>query len=224
MSMIEPLPPIDMQRFTREIESFFWDWLYATKSKHAEWWERCTGQMWMKFLSIARRYSVPMTLELLRMFRATFLYDSIAMRLHNDLDMNGEFKNYVRERGVRAKRKVRRNFRRRIDKGLGDTDYLAIERTARLGTQVLNRVQYLLDSPNHRFFDMLGKAAFAVRSCCGSSPSQPAFTSSPSLPSPPGWPFSSARSACHPSSPSWCPIRSTRWGLHSAFWSCSAKS
>jgi hypothetical protein len=96
------------------------------------------------------------------MFRATFLYDSIAMRLYNDLDMNAEFDNYVRERGLRAKGNVRRNLRRRVDRGLSNTDYLTIERTVRLGTQVLNRVQYLLDSPDHRFFDMLGKAAFAV--------------------------------------------------------------
>ena len=49
-----------------------------------------------------------------------------------------------------------------MDKGLPNTDYLAIERTTHLGKQVLNRVQYLLDSPDHRFFDMLGKAAFAL--------------------------------------------------------------
>lgn len=162
MAMIEPLPPVDLERLTREIEAFFWDWLYASKSDHAEWWERCTGQMWMKFLGIARRYAIPINLDTLRMFRATFLYDSIAFRLHKDLDMNGEFKNYVRERGKRAKRSVRRALKKRIDDGPFDRDYLVMEGLARLTRQFVNRVQHELDSPHHRFFDMLGKAAYGI--------------------------------------------------------------
>jgi ubiquinone biosynthesis protein len=162
MTLLEPLPPIDLEKLTREIEAFFWDWLYATKSAHAEWWERCTGQMWMKFLSIARRYAIPINLDTLRMFRATFLYDSIAFRLHKDLDMNGEFKEYVRERGSRTRKKVRRALRRRVEKGLDDRDYIVMQRLARLGRQFINRVQHELDSPHHRFFDMLGKAAYGV--------------------------------------------------------------
>ncbi len=162
MSMIEPLPPVDLERLTREIEAFFWDWFYATESKHAEWWERCTGQMWMKFLGIARRYGIAINVDTLRMFRATFLYDSIAMRLHNKLDMNGEFKAYVRERGERAKRSVRRALRNRLDKGPSTRDYLVIEDLGRLTRQFGNRVQHILDSPDHRFFDMLGKAAYGI--------------------------------------------------------------
>jgi ubiquinone biosynthesis protein len=162
MSMLEPLPPVDLERLTREIEAFFWDWVYATESKHAQWWERCTGQMWMKFLGIARRYAIPINLDTLRMFRATFLYDSIAMRLHNDLDMNSEFKDYVRERGLRARKTVRRALRSRLDRGPTNRDYLVIEDLARLSRQFANRVQHALDSPPHRFFDMLGKAAYGV--------------------------------------------------------------
>lgn len=162
MAMIEPLPPVDLERLTREIEAFFWDWLYASKSDHAEWWERCTGQMWMKFLSIARRYAIPINIDTLRMFRATFLYDSIAFRLHKDLDMNGEFENYVRERGQRAKKSVRRAIRKRVDDGPFNRDYIVFEDLARLTRQFLNRVQHELDSPHHRFFDMLGKAAYGV--------------------------------------------------------------
>jgi ubiquinone biosynthesis protein len=162
MAMIEPLPPVDLERLTREIEAFFWDWFYATESHHADWWERCTGQMWMKFLGIARRYAIPINVDTLRMFRATFLYDSIAMRLHNKLDMNGEFKAYVRERGLRAKRSLRKSLRGRLDKGPTRRDYLVIEDLTRLSRQFVNRVQHALDSPDHRFFDMLGKAAYGV--------------------------------------------------------------
>jgi ubiquinone biosynthesis protein len=162
MSLVEPLPPVDLERLWREVEAFFWDWLYASESDHAEWWERATGQMWMKFLGIARRYGVPVNLDTLRMFRATFLYDSIAMRLWKDLDMNGEFKEYVRERGLRVRKRLRRRIRRRVDRGLTNRDYLVIQNLTRLGRQVLNRVQRTLDDPNHRFFDMLGKAAFGV--------------------------------------------------------------
>jgi predicted unusual protein kinase regulating ubiquinone biosynthesis (AarF/ABC1/UbiB family) len=162
IAILEPLPPIDIDRLTKEMEALYWDWLYATKSKHAEWWERCTGNMWMRFIGLARRHNVPMNLDTLRLFRATFLYDSIAMRLWNGLNMSREYMQYSRERGRRARKRVRRLIKRRIEEGPTNRDYLRIEDTWRFWQQLYNRIQHSLDNPDHRFSNMLGKAAFGV--------------------------------------------------------------
>jgi predicted unusual protein kinase regulating ubiquinone biosynthesis (AarF/ABC1/UbiB family) len=162
ISVLEPLPPIDIHRFRKEFEALFWEWLHASKSTHAEWWERCTGQMWMKFIGITRRYNVPMNVDTLRLFRATFLYDSMAMRLWNDLDMNNEYITYAKERGRRARKRVRKALRRRLQDGPKFLDYVRIEDTGRFANQVANRLQYMVDSPDTRFASVLGKAAFSV--------------------------------------------------------------
>ncbi len=162
ISMLEPLPPIDLDRFTKDIEALYWDWLYATKSRHAKWWERATGELWMKVLDVARRYKVAVNLDILRMFRATFLYDSTAMRLWDGLNLNREYRTYSKERGRRARRRIRRNVRRRMERGPTSADYLALQDMARLMNQVVNRAQHFLDSPAHRFAGMIGKAAFGV--------------------------------------------------------------
>jgi ubiquinone biosynthesis protein len=162
ISMLEPLPPIDLERFTRDIEALYWDWLYATKSRHAAWWERATGELWVKVLDVARRYKVPVNLDILRMFRATFLYDSVAMRLWDGLNLNREYRAYSRERGRRARRRIRRSLRRRMERGPTRADYLALQDFGRLLTQIMNRGQHFLDSPAHRFAGMIGKAAFGV--------------------------------------------------------------
>lgn len=162
IALLEPLPPIDIDRFTKEMEALYWDWLYATKSKNSEWWERCTGQMWLKFIGLSRRYNVPMNLETLRLFRATFLYDSIAMRLWESLDMSREYIAYSKERGRRARKRVRQSIRRRLEKGPTKRDYLQLEDLWRFSNQMMNRAQHFLDSPNHRFASMLSKAAFSI--------------------------------------------------------------
>jgi ubiquinone biosynthesis protein len=162
IAILEPLPPIDIDRFTKEMEAMYWEWLYATKSKHAEWWERCSGYMWMHFIGLSRRHNVPMNLDTLRLFRATFLYDSIAMRLWNGLDTNREYMKYSQERGRRARKRMRRTIARRIDKGPTNRDYLRIGDFVRFTAQLMNRIQHSLDNPDHRFSKMLGKAAFGV--------------------------------------------------------------
>ncbi|MFO0728219.1 MAG: AarF/UbiB family protein [Myxococcota bacterium] len=162
IALLEPLPPIDTARFQKEMEALYWSWLYATKSKHSEWWERCSGQMWLKFIALSRRYNVPMTLDTLRMFRATFLYDSISVRLWNKLDLNREYFDYAKKRGRDAKKRVQGAIMRRLTEGPTGRDYLAIERLGQFVSQTQRVIQHAVDNPVRRFSGMLGKAAFAA--------------------------------------------------------------
>jgi ubiquinone biosynthesis protein len=162
LSMLEPLPPIDLDKFTKEVEGVFWDWLYATKSRHSEWWERTSGELWARIIDVARRFRISVPLDVLRIFRATKVYDDAAMRMWTAVDPSREFRVYSRERGVRARREVRRSLRRRLERGPRSADYLQIEDMSRLLNQLASRGQHILDRPAHRFTGMVSKAAFGV--------------------------------------------------------------
>jgi ubiquinone biosynthesis protein len=161
LAILEPLPPINVEDFSREIELMFWDWVYAMNSDHSEWWEKASGVLWMKFADAARRYQAPMSSEIVRIFRATFLYDTMIFRLWNSLDMKEEFKRYRNQAGRRTKRRIRREFWRRVEKGLTNSDYLEIDDLWHLGRQIVGRMQHYMDTPAPNFAREIGKLSYA---------------------------------------------------------------
>ncbi|MCC7383294.1 MAG: hypothetical protein IT384_15770 [Deltaproteobacteria bacterium] len=162
IALMEPLPPVDIHRLTKELESLYWDWLYALKSQHAEWWERATGVLWLKLVSTARRYNVPMSLDTLRMFRTIFALDAVMYRLWSKLDPSREYWKYRKAAGRRAKKRVVRAIKSRLIHGLSGDDYMKIEEFWRMGDKLTARIQERLDTPDRRFMNMLGKAAFGA--------------------------------------------------------------
>lgn len=162
VEILEPLPHLDAERFAREIELMFWDWVYAMDSDHAAWWEKASGLLWMKFAGIAHRYQAYMTAEIVRIFRATFIYDTTIFRLSVSLDQRTEFRDYAKRAGKRAKRRVRRAFWRRIEHGLQNEDYVEIARLWHMGEQIQHRVQRFLDQPAPNFAREIGKIAYGV--------------------------------------------------------------
>lgn len=162
ISLMEPLPPIDLHRFTKEVEGHYRDWLYALKSDHSEWWERSSGVLWLRLVSVAQRYSVPFSLDTLRLFRTIFAADAIMYRLWARLDREEEFRKYRLNAGLRAKKRVLKAVRKRVRDGLQPDDYLRIEELWRMSNQIDQWIQHRLDTPTHRFADALSKAAFGV--------------------------------------------------------------
>jgi ubiquinone biosynthesis protein len=162
ISLLEPLPPIDLDKFIKEVEALYWDWLYALTDPDAEWWEKASGMMWMNFVGIARNYNIPMNLDTLRLFRATFLYDTIMYRLWREMDLDKEYQHYHKLAAKRSKRRVRKAIRRRVEDGFQVKDYMRMEEMLRMGRQALGRIQHVLDTPSHNFSHMLGKAAFGI--------------------------------------------------------------
>lgn len=162
VAILEPLPPLDVEAFSREIELMFWDWIHAMNSEHSVWWEKASGLLWMKFADAARRYQAPMSSEIVRIFRATFLYDTTVFRLWEQLDMRDEFRRYQRQAGKRAKRRIRRAFWRRVEDGLSNSDYIEIGDLVHMGKQIVDRVQHFLDEPAPAFAREIGKLSYGV--------------------------------------------------------------
>lgn len=162
IAILEPLPHLDVDGFSREIELMFWDWVYAMNSEHSAWWEKASGRLWMRFAGIARRYQAYMSSEIVRIFRATFIYDTTIFRLSISLDQRDEFRRYQRKAGRRARKRIRRAFWKRIEHGLQSEDYVQIGNIWNMGQQVLGRVQNYLDTPSPNFAREIGKLSYAV--------------------------------------------------------------
>src|SRR5262249_49237251 len=51
-----PLPPVDVERVSKEFEEIYADWVYAQRSTDAEWWERSSAHAWLRYIEIARKF------------------------------------------------------------------------------------------------------------------------------------------------------------------------
>jgi ubiquinone biosynthesis protein len=159
ISFSGPLPPVDVERLGKEVEQIYADWLYAQKSKDAEWWERSTAQAWLRYIEVARKFGVPVGLETIQFFRATFLYDSIVTRLDKDIDLAREYKGYVEEAATEARQRVKRSLKKRM-LGPTDMDYLQIEQLTDSAAQFLFQVQRNIENPIIHFRNIVGKIAY----------------------------------------------------------------
>jgi predicted unusual protein kinase regulating ubiquinone biosynthesis (AarF/ABC1/UbiB family) len=156
-----PLPPLDVERLGKAVEQIYADWLYAQKSKDAEWWERSTAQAWLRYIEVARKFGVPVGLETIQFFRATFLYDSIVTRLDKDIDLAREYKGYAVQAAREARQRVRRSIRKRF-RGPTDMDYLQIEQLTDSAAQFLFQMQRNIENPIYHFRNIVGKIAYIV--------------------------------------------------------------
>ncbi len=162
LALLEPLPPIDVDALTRDVERVFADSLQALKSPSSEWWERTSAGVWIGFLRMARKYHLRIHLEILRMIRSTLLYDTLAARLYAGLDIYQEYRRYRRQMAKAARRRFRRRTRRLFKRGLDDRLFLRLEELGDLGERLVYRMERLADAPKYSFASLAGKAVFAL--------------------------------------------------------------
>jgi ubiquinone biosynthesis protein len=159
ISFTGPLPPLDVDRFGKEVEQIYTDWVYAQKNRGSEWWERSTGQAWLRYIEVARKFGVPMSLETIQFFRATFLYDTIVARLDRNIDLAEAYREYIQEAEKEARLRVRKSVKKRL-LGPTDMDYLQIEQLTDSATQFLFQVQRNIETPIVHFRNIVGKLSY----------------------------------------------------------------
>ncbi len=162
LALLEPLPPIDVDALARDVEDVFGESIRALKSSSSEWWERTSAGVWIGFLKMARKYHLQVHLDILRMIRSTLLYDTLAVRLHKDLDIYQEYRRYRKQLAKAAQRRFRRRVRRFFKRGLDDRLFLRLEELSDLGQRLVYRAERLADAPSYKFSYLAGKAVFAV--------------------------------------------------------------
>ena len=162
LAILEPLPPIDVDEFSKRIEGIFWQDLYAFKSKHSEWWERTSAKIWIRFLTLAREYNIPLNLNTLKMIRSTLLYETIAARLYPEVNAYKEHRVFNKSAGKRARKRVHKEVLKFLFKGPSNENYLAIEQVADMANRTIYLAQRWLDSPPFQFSNLVDKASMAI--------------------------------------------------------------
>ena len=159
LSLLGPLPPLDVEGIRHEFEKIYSDAVYAMRAKDAEWWERSAAQGWLRFMEVARQYSIPAGADTIQFFRTTFAYDAVIMRLHPDMDVTKEWESYVKQAAKEARTRVQKGMRERR-RGLTDMDYLKLEEFGDTMNQLVFRLQRNIENPIIHFRNIVGKLAY----------------------------------------------------------------
>jgi predicted unusual protein kinase regulating ubiquinone biosynthesis (AarF/ABC1/UbiB family) len=159
LSLGGPLPPMDVDRIRGEMEKIYADWVYAMNSKDAEWWEKSSGQAWLRFMEVAREFNMPANYESIQFFRTSFSYDSIITRLNKDINIVKEYETYARQAGKEARDRVKQSLRQRLC-GPTDFDYLQLEEFGDMLAQSFFQLQRSIENPIFQFKNIVGKIAY----------------------------------------------------------------
>ena len=164
LHLLEPLPPIDVGEFARELQQVFRQQQYGIRSKQAQWYERCTSGVFIEMIGLSRKYSIPMNADVLRIARANLLYDTLASRLDGTVTSEKVYKRFAVDMGRQARKRVRRALHRRLAGGLAPGDYLALERTVDTGERLMYRLQRFLQTPGLKLPYLVEKWVYAASS------------------------------------------------------------
>lgn len=160
IAMLEPLPHFDVDSFSTSLMNIFREVFIAHKSTHAPWYDKCSGGMWMKVIALSRKYHLPMTLDTVRMFRASFIYDSIIYRLAPDLDSQVDFRKWSERYNRKNKQRALNEARARL-LGQNDADFTWQAEMNSTMERALHRFRRFLDQPSYDFALTIDKAAYS---------------------------------------------------------------
>ncbi|MDV3347418.1 AarF/ABC1/UbiB kinase family protein [Leptothoe sp. LEGE 181152] len=159
ISVLEPLPPIDVDSFERELELIYWQVVFAFESKHAEWWERTSMTAWLGVMKLAGKYQIPVARDTLNLVRATLLYDTIVMRLDSKIDSIKLLTKYLKSMGKQSRKRIRKQSRNLFNQ---EQSYTQLEEWFRLADTARNRLEQFLDFPKYTFTSLVDKLSYAV--------------------------------------------------------------
>lgn len=162
MILLEPLPPIDTIKYTKDLEAAYWKFIYALESKHFEWWERTSAGMWLSFVRVARENNITMNIHVLRMIRARLLYDTIVGRLSPKIDHVKEYHKFTRYRAGAARKRVEKRIRQLFQQGIEDRLYMQIEEIADTSERLFHKLQRFLSTPMLKFNAVLDKSVYSL--------------------------------------------------------------
>lgn len=147
INLMEPLPPIDLDSLRRRLENEWWKGFYGIKSKHAGWQERTSFRLWTALFREVRRFGIPMPLNVLRMIRATLLYDSVAARIYPEINVFKEYRKYYDGYAERIQREMQCSILRQLWFGPDPVNYVRARRLIDVGDLLLRQAQHFLRRP-----------------------------------------------------------------------------
>ena len=160
LSLMEPFQPVDLPFLIKYAEEEYMHVLHTfnTPAEYTEYWERTSARQWFVMIRTAQKFNLPMNLHMLRMIRSTLLYDSIVLRLDNQLDRYQEYTDFMKYRA----KFVNRRWRKRLRENTGDNIFLNVEELGNTFNDLMIRVQSLLSRPVVSLGSTVNKWVFTV--------------------------------------------------------------
>jgi ubiquinone biosynthesis protein len=160
LNLMEPLPPVDVPALVKHAQEEYLRVLHTfnTPAEYTQYWERTSARQWFVLIRVAQKFNLPMNLHMLRMIRATLLYDSIVLRLDNRLDRYHEYTEFMKVRAQLVKRK----WRRKLRNNAGDGVFLNIEDLGNTFNDLMIRAQTILSKPIVNLGSTINKWVFAT--------------------------------------------------------------
>jgi ubiquinone biosynthesis protein len=145
ISLLEPMPPVDISDLVKQAQGEYMRVLHTfnTPAEYTEYWERTSARQWLALIRVARKFNLPLNLHMLRMIRATLLYDSIVLRLDNHLDRYFEYTQFMKDRALLVKDK----WRKRLKERSGDGLFLSLDELGKTVDDLMIRAQTTLGRP-----------------------------------------------------------------------------
>jgi ubiquinone biosynthesis protein len=106
LAMLSPLPYIDLEAMRYRLELALWRANLPSLVEGAAWWERTSIGLWLSIVEVTADFQIPGNVDMLRGVRATLLYDTLACRLHPELDRPAEIRRWYRRAAKRMRRRV----------------------------------------------------------------------------------------------------------------------
>jgi ubiquinone biosynthesis protein len=160
VSLMEPLPPVDVPALIKETQNEYMRVLHTfnTPAEYTQYWERTSARQWLVIMRIAQKFNLPVNLHMLRMIRATLLYDSIVLRLDTRLDRYYEYTQFMKDRA----RLVKKKWRERLRENSGDGLFLHLEELGKSFNDIMIRTQTTLGRPIVNLGSTVDKWVFTV--------------------------------------------------------------
>lgn len=160
--LLEPLPPIDLIELIQELETYNWQLLYSLEaSPHSvTWQERTSAVQWAGMMRLVRKFGMTVDIEMLRFIRSTLLFESMAARLHGEIDYVEQFQRFEEYRAEQARRRVTDSVLDQMD-GIGsEQTIIRLDRIAHAAEGLLFRVSHMLAMPSVNFNALMSKWSF----------------------------------------------------------------
>ncbi|MDI1433116.1 ABC1 kinase family protein [Polyangium sorediatum] len=163
LAVMQPLPPIDVDKFAKDVEVKIAQNLQRLMSKRAEWYEKTTASGWFTMMSTTQKYQLPMNLDTVRAFRANMLYDTLALRVYPRLEPLNVWRKFLKQFDENAKRDAKKALQKRLTGGLlTGAESRAIDETVSVVSRAMKSARRLMDQPMLSFSYMVEKSIFTV--------------------------------------------------------------
>ncbi|MCG2787142.1 MAG: AarF/ABC1/UbiB kinase family protein [Anaerolineae bacterium] len=162
--LLEPLPPIDVIELIQELETYNWQLIYSLEASphNVSWQERTSSVQWAGMMNLVRKYGITVDIQVLRFIRSTLLFESMAERLHAEIDFVKQYQIFKNYRAEQARRRVTDSMLDQMDGKGNEQTIIRLDRIAHAVEGLFFRASHMLSLPSVNFNTLMSKWSFAV--------------------------------------------------------------